>query len=168
MDQILVPEFALKSESAFREWSIETCAFLFSAKARRAMANVYIMKESTIKEKFKIISKYVTLVFGISENELDLNPPTNKMTSVTVDVVTIACEVIMSHHNVGCSQMGRALDKNHSTILYYRRRHRNHLVMKDYKANYLRLLNLLYNEGIIQPIEKSESNSQRVLHSVLH
>jgi hypothetical protein len=168
MDQILVPEHALKSESAFREWSIQTCLTLFPKNGSNYLKNYYSMDSSTIKQKFEMIAKYVSLVYSISENRVDLNPPSKKLKTVSVDIVSVTCEIIMSHFNVGCTKMGRILSKNHATIIYYRRRHRNFLGMKQYKMKYLSLLNLLYNEGIIQPITESERDSQRVLHPVLH
>ena len=168
MDQILVPEHALSSESAFREWSIQTCATLFPKNEANYLKNYYAMTDGTVKEKFDLITKYVTLVFGISEKNVDLNPPSKKLRTISVDIVSVTCEVLMSHYKVGCAKMGRILEKNHSTIIFYRRRHRNFLMMKDYKSKYLRLLNLLYNEGIIQPVKESECDPQRVLHPVFH
>lgn len=168
MDQILIPEYALSSESAFREWSIQTCATLFPRNGGNYLKNYYTMTDSTVKEKFDLITKYVTLVFGISEKNVDLNPPSKKLRTISVDIVSVTCEILMSHYKVGCVKMGRILEKNHSTIIFYRRRHKDFLMMKEYKAKYLRLLNLLYNEGIIQPIEESERNPQRLLRAVFH
>lgn len=171
MQEICIPEDALKDEDSFKDWSIKTCMNLFPDS--KLTARLLPLREpSEIKEYFDAILKYVTFVFKedrskVYDRKFNLNPQSNKLNCLTVDLVSIACVVVMSHWKVGCSLMGRAIGKHHSTIIYYRKRHHNYLMMKDYKIKYLRLLNALYDKGIIYTIKASEPNAQRILRAAL-
>lgn len=171
MQEICIPEEALKDEEAFKDWSIKTCLSLFPDS--KLIAKVLPLREpSEIKEYFDAILKYVTFVFKDDRSKFygrkfNMDPDRKKFNCLTVDLVSITCVVVMSHWKVGCTMMAKAIGKHHSTVIYYKKRHNNYLVMKDYKVKYLRLLNALYDKGIIYTIKASEPNSQRILRAAL-
>jgi hypothetical protein len=167
MNPICVPPEALKDEEAFTAWFRRMKSSLFLAVDPNETSIDALTSTEVISRKFDIICRYYNLIFNGTDNTTRLDKTKRKHNSKTIDVVSTACVIILERFNVTLMGVGSAVSLNHSTLIYYRKRHTGRLAIRDFRSKYLRLIQLLEHERIIPAIKTEESESERVLSAIL-
>ena len=155
MNDICVPNSALESEEEFREWYLRMTARLFPQ-----VQKVYVPEIQEKDVEINIISTFERILSWtnyIYNNDWSIIPYQNKNGRATkkfIDVISTACNILLSYYDIAKKSFARMINLNHSNITYYIRRHNSSCMYKEYVRKYNKLLICLRDEGIISTVQR--------------
>jgi hypothetical protein len=154
MSDICVPNSALESEEEFRNWYLRMTARLFPQ-----VEKVYVSEiptdeiEASIVKTFERILSWTNFIYNNDWSVIPYKNKSGRATKKFLDVISTACNILLSYYDIAKKSFARMININHSNILYYIRRHNASCMYKEYVRNYNKLLICLRDEGIISTIQ---------------
>jgi hypothetical protein len=167
MDNICVPNEALRNHLTFKDWYERVAYQLFQAELIQDKFKLMFTDE----EKIKLIEEIMVrtnLIFNDRAELVNYKGKKNrKWDSKITNIVSIASVIVLSNFKITYTKLGSLLGVNHSTLIYYVKRHAAYCVSRDYRAKYFKLLTQLQYERIIPTTQDEGSNPKRLLSAVL-
>jgi len=154
MSNIIVPERALESQDAFKQWFSAVYLQMFgendSSKLDRSNFPTDALEAKALLER---IMEHVNLSLNGVCKVPYYKTKTKKFTSGVSDIVAVTAHIISEQFIIPCVTLGQHLGVNHATVIYYRKKVDNMLFAdKKFPAKYIRILLTLENQGILNSI----------------
>lgn len=165
-NQICIPPEALISYRTFKDWSDRIAYQIFMLGSSPVKFNLELPIEDNRKFVETILRKVNFFYYGDDQliNYVDKN---RKRNCSKIDIIATTCVIILNNFKIKYSELGKFFGVDHSTVIYYVKRHANYCISPDYKRKYINVLTHLQHERIIPAAEDKRHDPQQLVSTLL-
>lgn len=168
MNQIYVPEAALRSHLTFKEWYERVAYQLFEdAIDHQNRFDISKLDRGQRVDLIERIMRHANNIFFDNPELIDYKTKNRKWNCRKTDITSTTCVILLSNFKITYKALGELIGLHHTTVIYYVKRHAAYCVSSDYRTKYLKLLTQLQYERIIPIIKNSGHQPQQLVSTLL-
>lgn len=169
MSYLIIPECALESSDAFKDWFTKTHAQLFGH-SLLSKGPRHKFPENDPAEAKKLVDHVIVKVnlvmFGAPVYPYT-KPKNRKFACNITDVMSITAYIMLEQFDVKLVTLSKVLGVHHATTIYYRKKvdARFFTEKKKFVEKYSAILMLLINDGTLKTIKTPKSEVEDYIRS---
>lgn len=168
MNQIYVPEAALRNHLTFKEWYERVAYQLFEdAINHQNKFDISKLDHGQRVDLIEKIMRHTNNIFFDNPELIDYKTKNRKWNCRKTDIISTTCVILLSNFKITYKAVGELIGIGHATVIYYIKRHAGCCASSNYKAKYLKLLTQLQYERIIPTIKNSGHQPQQLVSTLL-
>lgn len=168
MSDIYVPPSALRSQLTFKDWYERVSYQLFQDAVESPPK--FDLEKLTPEQNIEFVEtvmRHVNNVFYDNPELIDYKTKNRKYSCRKTDIISTTCIILLTNFKITYKEVANIFKLNHSTIIYYVKRHAAYCATGHYRSKYLRLLTQLQYERIIPTVKDKGYEPQQLVSTLL-